>query len=424
MTSSSGKKNKGGTAGGMFNFQQMMNDYYSYEPEEGSDAASKKRLFQESMIQSAFDAQMAKAADTRAAEFELTAARDLANLQQLNTRQQMQDQFTQGMTRMAEEYKMQSRFAVDEASRDMNKMSLAGDIQQNQTRLEGMEARKNINAQADATLKITGGTMMDRDAQAQRSAMEQLKQAGVNDQTLQKLVNDGAIQQITASGIQQRGLQEMLGEQALQSIAAQGNVDMAKLGSAAEANIKQALATTGGTTREAQKDVLESTEKQIGLKGEEDRKTLKDQAMAQGGKDVMEIGTIGATGIQERANIDAQKDANIAVIGAQQEANVADRGGTEMARDKQSQDAAESLTRVTGDEQRQTIGAQGDVDIRKIGASGDEAVRQIGAQGDQNVRQIGAQGDDTRKTMNEANRLEAKTRASQSGYARRLAGMF
>ena len=159
---------------------------------------------------------------------------------------------------------------------------------------------------------------MDRDAQAQRAAMDQLKQAGVNDQTLQKLVNDGAIQQITASGIQQRGLQEMLGEQALQQIAGQGNVDMSKIGASAEANIKQALATTGGTTREAQQDVLASTEKQIGLKGEEDRKTLEKQAQAQGGKDVMEIGTIGATGVQERANISAQKDANIAVIGAQQ----------------------------------------------------------------------------------------------------------
>ena len=51
-------------------------------------------------------------------------------------------------------------------------------------------------------------------------------------------------------------------------------------------------------------------------------------------------------------------------------------------------------------------------------------IAKIGAQGQQDRENIKTQGSEDREGMREANRLEAKTRASQSKYARGLAGMF
>ena len=48
----------------------------------------------------------------------------------------------------------------------------------------------------------------------------------------------------------------------------------------------------------------------------------------------------------------------------------------------------------------------------------------IGAQGAADIGNIKAQGEQDRKRDDNANRLEARTRASQSQYARSLAGMF
>ena len=55
---------------------------------------------------------------------------------------------------------------------------------------------------------------------------------------------------------------------------------------------------------------------------------------------------------------------------------------------------------------------------------GDQAKDQIKTQGDVDLSKIGATGSEERKTMNEQNRMEAKTAARQHKYARGLAGMF
>ena len=57
----------------------------------------------------------------------------------------MKDEFDYGMQKMGAEYDYQSKFATDEANRENNKLSLMGDIQQNQTGL--VKDRLNIATQ-------------------------------------------------------------------------------------------------------------------------------------------------------------------------------------------------------------------------------------------------------------------------------------
>ena len=141
MTSSA-NPNAANVASGMFGFQDVMKDFYNFEPESDDDEGRAiKRTFQANMVQSAMDSQMAMQQAAQAQSFELDATKQAANLELRNQTQLQKDTFDYGMQKMGAEYEYQSRFAVDEAARNLNAMAAAGDIQQNQTRLESQENR-------------------------------------------------------------------------------------------------------------------------------------------------------------------------------------------------------------------------------------------------------------------------------------------
>ena len=63
MTSSTGGQgsNQSGAYQGMFNFQQMMDDFYKYQPDEDdSEGRMMKNAMQGNFIQSGIDAQLAQ----------------------------------------------------------------------------------------------------------------------------------------------------------------------------------------------------------------------------------------------------------------------------------------------------------------------------------------------------------------------------
>lgn len=126
---------------GLFNFQNLMNEFYKYDTKKDPDAAAMKNAFQGNAIQSVFDTQQAKELAYANQEIAANAMNQASNLEQRNMAQVMKDEFVYGMTKMGQEYDFQSRFAVDEANRNLNQIAMQGDTDMNKTSNEYSEMR-------------------------------------------------------------------------------------------------------------------------------------------------------------------------------------------------------------------------------------------------------------------------------------------
>ena len=211
-------KSSGGSSTGMFNFASIMDQFYNWKPGEDDVAGQQlKNTFQGDFIQTVLNNQMAKDLAYTNAEVATGQMKTAAQLELANQTQIMKDEFDYGMQKMGAEYDYQSKFATDEANRELNKMGAAADLQQAQTKLEGEQNRLGIKEQ--------GRQDMNLQTAKNKGAMEQLKLSGLNDQQLQKLKDQGALQQISAQGGIDKWLQSTKGAQALQQIGAQGKQD-------------------------------------------------------------------------------------------------------------------------------------------------------------------------------------------------------
>jgi len=292
-----GKAGKGaeareGTVGvskGIFNLQGMMDDFYGFKPEkEDAEGRAIKRTFQANMVQSAFDTQMAKDMAFANQEIASSAMNQAADLEQRNQAQVMKDEFDYGMQKMGAEFDYQNRFATDEATRQTFLMSHAGNIQRNQTALEGSQNRMGM---------VTTGEQerlnLDRSGQIQKGlqvlqgeqAKEQIKAGGdeairqigaQSDADIKRGEQQGqqALDQISATGDQSVRQTEASGAEALKQIGASGDVSF-KLG---EQSGKQALEQleAGGRNRIAE---IKETGSQDRLNlNEQQRMTAKDRA--------------------------------------------------------------------------------------------------------------------------------------------------
>lgn len=107
---------------GMFNFQGVMDQFYGYQPGEGdSEGRAQKNSFMANMVQSGFDANLAKdMAYTQSgiAKGNMTQA---ADLELRNKGALMNDEFNKGMMNMGGQFEFQNRFAEDQNVRDITK---------------------------------------------------------------------------------------------------------------------------------------------------------------------------------------------------------------------------------------------------------------------------------------------------------------
>lgn len=242
---------------GLFNFQDLMSDFYGYEPDE-NDAEGRviKRGFQADMVKKFADSQVAMAQAAQDQTFQMDATKQLADLELRNQTQVQDDMFKYGMQEMGARYDFESRMAVDDASRELNRMSSAGDITQNQTRLEGKETRET-----------------------QKEGL----QIGGEQQRL------GTIE----SGIQDRKTVETSGEQTRQTqregIREQSSANLAAIG-------KSGLVEESriGAQKLADEYIIQA-------KGKEDRQTQKEGLETGGEQDRL---TIGKTAEEQRTTID------------------------------------------------------------------------------------------------------------------------
>ena len=111
---------------GMFNFQGVMDQFYGYQPGEGdSEGRAQKNSFQANMIQSGFDANLAK--DMAYAQSGIAKDNMLqaADLELRNKGALMNDEFNKGMLNMGGQFEFQNRFAEDQTVRDITKDTTA-----------------------------------------------------------------------------------------------------------------------------------------------------------------------------------------------------------------------------------------------------------------------------------------------------------
>ena len=105
---------------GMFNFQGIMDDFYGYKPgEDDSEGRAQKNSFQANMVQSGFDANLAKDmayAQSGIAKGNMTHA---ADLELRNKGALMNDEFNKGMMNMGGQFEFQNRFAEDQSVRNI-----------------------------------------------------------------------------------------------------------------------------------------------------------------------------------------------------------------------------------------------------------------------------------------------------------------
>tara|TARA_R110002050_G_scaffold141587_1_gene266769 strand:- start:1022 stop:1804 length:783 start_codon:yes stop_codon:yes gene_type:complete len=111
---------------GMFNFQGVMDQFYGYQPgADDSEGRSQKNSFMANMVQSGFDANLAKdMAYTQSgiAKGNMTQA---ADLELRNKGALMNDEFNKGMLNMGGQFEFQNRFAEDQNVRDITKDTTA-----------------------------------------------------------------------------------------------------------------------------------------------------------------------------------------------------------------------------------------------------------------------------------------------------------
>ena len=133
---------------GNFGFNQVMNEFYNYEPDADDDEGrSIKRNFQANMVQSGFDQALAEGmAQTQSgiAQNNMTHA---ADLEQRNTAANMQQEFNYGMQSMAGQFELQDKFADNQNERDLGMLTATGEQQRLLENSKGLQERYTIEAQ-------------------------------------------------------------------------------------------------------------------------------------------------------------------------------------------------------------------------------------------------------------------------------------
>ena len=115
---------------GMFNFDTIMKQFYDYKPgKDDTEGRAIKNNFQANMIQSGFDAQMAKDMAQQQSSIAQSNMTHAADLEARNTSSNMQQEFNYGMQSMGAQFEYQDKFANNQFDRDLGTLAATGDQQ-------------------------------------------------------------------------------------------------------------------------------------------------------------------------------------------------------------------------------------------------------------------------------------------------------
>ena len=220
---------------GMFNFQGVMNKFYGYEPgKNDTEGRAIKNSFMANMVQSGFDAQMAKdmaQQQSGIAQSNMTLA---ADLEARNTSTNMKQEFNYGMQSMGAQYEYQNKFA----NRDLGTLAATGE-----------ESRKNIGA-TGAQDRLTSVVQGEQQRLGTQTAGEEQRK-GIQETGTQQRETDS--NRIGTEGTEQRATDTnrigLEGEEARKGYVTQGEQARETLGyqdnlAASKANRQSARSKT------------------------------------------------------------------------------------------------------------------------------------------------------------------------------------
>ena len=167
---------------GVFNFGQLMEDFYSYQPEEGDTLGQmQKNAFQGNLVQTGFDAMLASAlADQNSANAQENM-KVQADLEKLNSLDLMQAEFGYNELSKESNYNYENSFANAQYDRDVGMLAATGEQQRdnireqsNQDRLtnivEGEQQRLTDAQNIASAEKIATGQYASNDYRAEVAA--------------------------------------------------------------------------------------------------------------------------------------------------------------------------------------------------------------------------------------------------------------
>jgi hypothetical protein len=115
---------------GMFDFNQVMKEFYNYKPDkDDTEGRAIKNNFQANMVQSGFDAQLAKEMAQQQSSIAQSNMITAADLEARNTSSNMEQEFNYGMQSMGAQFEFQDKFADNQYDRDLGTLGATGEQQ-------------------------------------------------------------------------------------------------------------------------------------------------------------------------------------------------------------------------------------------------------------------------------------------------------
>ena len=364
---------------GIFNFGQIMEDFYNYAPEEGDEIGQlQKSAFQGNLVQTGFDAMLASALADQNAAIAQENMTQQANLEKLNSLDLMQTEFGYNELSKESNFNYENSFANAQYDRDVGMLAATGEQQRdnikeqsNQDRLTNIvqgEQQRLTDAQTLASQeKIATGQFASDDYQADKAAEASMFGSQASADASREVA-------VTQAGASNYGADRQLDAAERQAQASE-NVATTQAGADTTVATTQAgAATTVATTQAgAQTDVAatqrESAFETTGLRTEADKDVAETAA---------EASMYGSKRTSEASEDVARTQAGASMYGADQ-SRIASTYGS----DKQLEGIKD--TNVTS------------------------------------TRNIRATGDETRSTQDNEQRLKARERADMSRYSRSMA---
>lgn len=232
---------------GLFNFQQIMKDFYGSKA-TSEDQQLQKDAFAGNLVQSGFDSQMAQMLAQNNASLAQGNMTHQADLELRNQSAIMAQEFNYGMQSMEAQFNYENKFADKQHVRDLGMVSAVGEQERLNIKTTGEQDRLNIGAQGDQDVR-------------------KIESQGGVDEKLINTQGDVDISKITTQESSQAqrevGNIQTTGTEERKNIAAQSTADISKIQA-------QNQADKGTIGAQGDQDV-----RKIGAQGSEDRKTLE-----------------------------------------------------------------------------------------------------------------------------------------------------
>ena len=107
---------------GMFNFQGVMDQFYGYQPgADDAEGRSQKNAFMGNMVQTGFDANVAKDMAYAQSGIAKGNMNQAADLELRNKAALANDEYNKGTLSKGQDFEFQNRFAEDQNVRDITK---------------------------------------------------------------------------------------------------------------------------------------------------------------------------------------------------------------------------------------------------------------------------------------------------------------